>query len=244
MPKRTSQQFAKGVPVWIEEWLDEAFAGPTHCETLKNIFKLATSIHKTKMTIAGLMIPKEKVVTVTPNTPVEEAMKLVLDNKIGSLVVIEQQKQASVPKSMPVGIITKTDVVQAYQSGIPTNDPCKSIMCKGPLHTCTTRMGRDKAARIMEAERTHHLIVVDEKDSSFVGLLSTFDIATDCAQGGWPWPLFGGKSNNEEIRAAASSQSNEEENRPNASNHGYPSIVHHKHDDLTYADTLDVLQFQ
>ena len=164
------------------------------------------------------MVPSDKVKTVSPNTPVEEAMELVLENKIGSIVVIEHQS--------PVGIITKSDVVKAYKSDIPTSAPCKRIMCKGPLHTCTPRMSRKNAARIMETERTHHLIVVDENNSSFLGLLSSWDIASDCAHGGWPWLHF------------------EEEHTADVSSHGYPTIVHHKHDDRTFADTLDLLQFQ
>lgn len=188
------------------------------------------------MKVSGFMIPADKVVTVDPKASVQEALDLLVQNSIGSIVVVEhrEEEDGAGIKIMPVGIITKSDVVKAYQSHVPLDDPCDLIMNRGPLHTCTPEMGRGRATRVMEQERTHHLVVVDEKDSHFVGLFSSWDIVAECARDdrAWPWPRF------------APTKPDETDNRVVVSRHGYPTIVHHPHDSLTYEDPLDVLQFQ
>lgn len=57
-----------------------------------------------KVTVRDIMTPK--VVTVTPETPIEEAARLMLDRRIGSLPVLRG--------AVLVGIITETDILQAF----------------------------------------------------------------------------------------------------------------------------------
>jgi acetoin utilization protein AcuB len=49
------------------------------------------------------MIPKEKVITITPDTLIEEAIQLMHDNKIGCLPVVDEGKL--------YGIFTETDAL-------------------------------------------------------------------------------------------------------------------------------------
>jgi acetoin utilization protein AcuB len=53
--------------------------------------------------VSELMVPKEKVITITPDTLIEEAIQLMHDNKIGCLPVIEEGKL--------YGIFTETDAL-------------------------------------------------------------------------------------------------------------------------------------
>jgi acetoin utilization protein AcuB len=53
--------------------------------------------------VSEFMIPKEKVVTITPDTLIEEAIELMHDNKIGCLPVIDEGKL--------YGIFTETDAL-------------------------------------------------------------------------------------------------------------------------------------
>src|SRR4030042_1925724 len=53
--------------------------------------------------VSELMVPKEKVITITPDTLIEEAIQLMHDNKIGCLPVIDQGKL--------YGIFTETDAL-------------------------------------------------------------------------------------------------------------------------------------
>jgi len=53
--------------------------------------------------VSEFMIPREKVITITPDTLIEEAIQLMHDNKIGGLPVIDQGKL--------YGIFTETDAL-------------------------------------------------------------------------------------------------------------------------------------
>jgi acetoin utilization protein AcuB len=53
--------------------------------------------------VSELMVPREKVITITPDTLIEEAIQLMHDNKIGCLPVIDQGKL--------YGIFTETDAL-------------------------------------------------------------------------------------------------------------------------------------
>ncbi|MGO8987588.1 MAG: CBS and ACT domain-containing protein [bacterium] len=53
--------------------------------------------------VSGFMTPKEKLITITPDTLVEEAVQLMYSNKIGCLPVLEEKKL--------YGIFTETDAL-------------------------------------------------------------------------------------------------------------------------------------
>jgi acetoin utilization protein AcuB len=56
-----------------------------------------------KLKVSSFMTPKEKLITITPDTLIEEAVQLMHDNKIGCLPVLEEDKL--------YGIFTETDAL-------------------------------------------------------------------------------------------------------------------------------------
>jgi acetoin utilization protein AcuB len=56
-----------------------------------------------KLKVSSFMTPKDKLITITPDTIIEEAVQLMHDNKIGCLPVVEQSKL--------YGIFTETDAL-------------------------------------------------------------------------------------------------------------------------------------
>ncbi len=56
-----------------------------------------------KLKVSSFMTPKDKLITITPDTLIEEAVQLMHDNKIGCLPVVEQGKL--------YGIFTETDAL-------------------------------------------------------------------------------------------------------------------------------------
>jgi acetoin utilization protein AcuB len=56
--------------------------------------------------VSEFMVPKEKVVTITPDTLIEEAIQLMHDHKIGCLLVIDEGKL--------YGIFTETDALDHF----------------------------------------------------------------------------------------------------------------------------------
>jgi acetoin utilization protein AcuB len=68
----------------------------------------AMSVHELNyllgmLKVSGFMTPKEKLITITPDTLVEEAIQLMHDHKIGCLPVLEEKKL--------YGIFTETDAL-------------------------------------------------------------------------------------------------------------------------------------
>lgn len=76
-------------------------ASPSQATTL-DVWELTTLLSKLKVK----QIMKKDVVHVHPNTPIEEAAKIMADKKIGSLLVMEEEKL--------VGIITETDIFKVF----------------------------------------------------------------------------------------------------------------------------------
>ena len=66
-----------------------------------------------KLKVAAFMTPKEKLITINPNTLIEEAVKLMRDNKIGCLTVVEEGKL--------YGIFTETDALDHLVDIFGTN---------------------------------------------------------------------------------------------------------------------------
>lgn len=158
-----------------------------------------------------------------------------------------EQVDALSPESpntaMPIGIITKSDILFAYHNMVGIDDPCEAIMPRDkPLQTCSPNVDRDQAARILEQNHTHHIIVVnkDASDDSphFVGLISSWDLSAECARDdrAWPWIRSeDGRFHNPFPRVKKSS----------ALKYDKQSILHHDHEEYTvYMDELDVLNFQ
>jgi acetoin utilization protein AcuB len=75
-------------------------AGPSDA-TLLSIQELNYLLGRLK--VASFMTPKEKLITITPDTLIEEAVQLMHDHKIGCLPVIEGEKL--------YGIFTETDAL-------------------------------------------------------------------------------------------------------------------------------------
>lgn len=59
-----------------------------------------------KLKVKSIMTPKEKLITITPDTVIEEAVQLMHDHKIGCLPVIEGEKL--------YGIFTETDALAHF----------------------------------------------------------------------------------------------------------------------------------
>mmetsp|Transcript_28539 Transcript_28539/g.78395 ORF Transcript_28539/g.78395 Transcript_28539/m.78395 type:complete len:212 (-) Transcript_28539:254-889(-) len=147
------------------------------------------------MRVSGFMVPADKVHAVDPKDTIENAMDLMLQHGVGAVVVVENPDESF--HTMPLGIITKTDLIQAYHDKKSIRTPVQDLLRlkmgggdDATLKTCTETMNRDEAAKILEHNKMHHALVVDHKDPTrFVGLISSWDITVECAKDdrAWPW---------------------------------------------------------
>ena len=104
---------------------------------------------------------------------------MLMDNV--SCVVIVLENHAT-------GIITKTDIAWCYMNNISLGSQIGDIMpWTAGLKKIKSNIDRDGAAKFLEKNKVHHALVVDEAGNE-VGLVSSFDIATEVAKDARAWP--------------------------------------------------------
>lgn len=110
----------------------------------------------------------DAVVTVPPGTPVSEAVKILAERKIGTVVVSKDGQAAD-------GILSERDIVRvlATQGGAILLEPVDSFMTK-KLMTCTRQDTSDAVLQRMTDGRFRHMPVVE--DGQLIGLITLGDV--------------------------------------------------------------------
>ncbi|MFB6078439.1 MAG: cyclic nucleotide-binding/CBS domain-containing protein [Halarchaeum sp.] len=110
------------------------------------------------------------VVTVGPDTTVEAAAQRMLEEDIGSLVVVDENEEL-------VGILTNTDFVRIVAERQPKDESTVSEFMDETIRTVSAQdLVTDVAARLIEYG-VHHLPVVDD-DGHVVGIVTTTDLTS------------------------------------------------------------------
>ena len=108
--------------------------------------------------------------TVTPDTLVEEAAQEMLDNGIGSVIVVDEDNHLE-------GILTTTDFVEIVANQKPKDQtPVSTYMTTDVVTTTAQKSIRDVADAMVE-HGFHHTPVVDE-DEGVIGMITTSDLAS------------------------------------------------------------------
>lgn len=108
--------------------------------------------------------------TVTPDTLVEDAAELMLDNSIGSVVVVDEHGHLE-------GILTNTDFVTIVAKSKPkAQTTVERYMTTDVVTTGVQDSIRDVADAMLE-HGFHHMPVVDEEDN-VIGMITTTDLAS------------------------------------------------------------------
>jgi CBS domain-containing protein len=107
--------------------------------------------------------------TVSPDTLVEDAAKLLLDNAVSSLLVVDGDNRLR-------GILTTTDFVTIVSKSQPKAETTVSrYMTTDVVTTTAQERIRDVAATMLD-RGFHHMPVVDETEG-VIGMVSTTDLA-------------------------------------------------------------------
>ena len=109
------------------------------------------------------------VVTISPSTTVETAAQVLLEEQIGSVIVVDGDNQ-------PAGILTSTDFVRIVATGDPDDVTTVEDHMSEEIVTVATQDSIQDAADRLITYQIHHLPVVDETEG-VVGVLSTTDLA-------------------------------------------------------------------
>ncbi len=110
----------KGRLVGIVSERDLLYASPSSATSL--------SIWEVHYLLANLHVKEimtEKVITTTPDTPVEDAARLMVTHKIGGLPVVDGRREV-------VGVITETDIFQTFVEMFASDHPGVRLTLKVP----------------------------------------------------------------------------------------------------------------
>jgi len=110
---------------------------------------------------------KRQPVTLGPDATVEEAAKLMHEEGVSCVVVVEGSK--------PVGIFTERDLVRVVATGLPLSSKLESVMTKN-LVVIKARSTVGEALFLMTKHKIRHLPVVDD-EGNLVGVVSIRDVA-------------------------------------------------------------------
>lgn len=116
--------------------------------------------------VARLM--STSLLTVTPDTLVEDAATLMLDNDIGSLIVTDDDGNLE-------GILTTTDFVDIVSKSQPKAETTVSTYMTTDLFTTTAQTPIQEVAEEMIERGIHHAPVVDSTEG-VIGIVTTSDL--------------------------------------------------------------------
>lgn len=121
------------------------------------------------MQIKDLLETKPPPITIRAEQDVPDAMRLLIDNHIGSLVVVDENEN-------PVGIITERDIFHlAFRYRGDMMDMKVGDSMTSRLVLATPDDDIEKAARVMTDEHIRHLPIMDEQQQ-LCGIVSIGDI--------------------------------------------------------------------
>ena len=126
------------------------------------IAEQADEVRKVKKFEAGMVVNP---VTIHPDATLADALKLMADNKISGIPVVERKTRKL------VGILTNRDVRFASNP----HQPVAELMTKDQLVTVRENVTRDEAKKLLHQHRIEKVLVVD-KDFRCVGLITVKDI--------------------------------------------------------------------
>lgn len=108
--------------------------------------------------------------TVRPDTLVEDAAETMLENDVGSVVVVDENNRLE-------GILTTTDFVQVVAESHPkAQTPVSTYMTTDVITATAQDTIRDVADTMMD-EGFHHVPVVDDEEG-VIGMVTTTDLAS------------------------------------------------------------------
>lgn len=117
--------------------------------------------------VAQLMTTDLK--TVSRDTLVEEAADMMMDEDIGSVLVVDDDGSLA-------GILTTTDFVSIVANQEPKDETPVSEYMTGDVVTCAAGDSIREAADRMVTYGIHHLPVVDDEEG-VIGIVTTTDLA-------------------------------------------------------------------
>ena len=112
-----------------------------------------------------LEIAKKNVISLGPQATLEEAIKKMKENDVGSVVITKNGEL--------LGILTERDVVRLIGSGVPLNVSLESVMNRNPI-TASPEDDVLVVAHKMVSHGLRHIPIVEKR--KVIGIVSIKDV--------------------------------------------------------------------
>ena len=96
------------------------------------------------MKVFGFMVPADKVVSCQIGCSLKVALDEMLEKKIGAIVVLDD----SADKTKAAGLLTKSDLLQAYQKNLSLEKMVVEDVMSKHLYCLSKDMNKDEAAKV------------------------------------------------------------------------------------------------
>ncbi|MEM4042276.1 MAG: CBS domain-containing protein [Saccharolobus sp.] len=123
------------------------------------------------MALTSKNLIKRQPITVKLGTRAIEAVKIMYQHNIGSLVIVNE-------KGEPVGIFTERDLLRAIACNKNLNDSVENLGTYGKLITVKHNSPIGEVAEKMVKNNVRHIVVVDD-EGKLVGVISMRDIINE-----------------------------------------------------------------
>lgn len=111
--------------------------------------------------------------TVTPDTPITEAARMMKDHNVGLLPVVESEGSRRL-----VGVVTDRDITIRHLAEGHTSDCLVREAMTDKVSTCTPDEDVDRLMNLMAEEQVRRIPIVDER-GNLVGIVSQADIVLE-----------------------------------------------------------------
>lgn len=116
--------------------------------------------------------------TVTPDTPITEAARLMKDHNVGMLPVVESEGSLQL-----IGVVTDRDItIRHVAEGHLSDCPVREAMTDR-VSTCTADENVERVMSLMAEEQVRRIPIVDER-GNLVGVVSQADIVLEGGDAG------------------------------------------------------------
>jgi CBS domain-containing protein len=118
---------------------------------------------------------RSQVKTIRGNDIIQKACKIMVQNDIGSVIVVTTTAQSPNAQT-PVGIMTGTDIVRHLaEKPISFSDPVDQLMSK-PVVTIHPNASLQDALQTMQSRNIRRLLVMSDDGNNMAGILTDKDI--------------------------------------------------------------------
>jgi CBS domain-containing protein len=116
--------------------------------------------------------------TVTPDTPITEAARMMKDHNIGMLPVVESEESRRL-----VGVVTDRDItIRHVAEGHLSDCPVREAMTDN-VSTCKADENVERVMTLMAEEQVRRIPIIDER-GDLVGVVSQADIVLESGDTG------------------------------------------------------------